>query len=195
MKKLLSIMTIIILVFVFSACNNTNTKTTNDNNHSKTATSNEDTNISTEYKIFSSYSDAARNFNELKDTSSFVVRGYVLSANQKSKFAQEATIKVTGTYKGKTSTEITLYQNLGDNLVEKDNEYILFLNEQEPENPNSQIYYPVGGGIGVLKIDESAKEIFTSDDRIIDSDMKAWVNNNLTSTRSSDEYKILVNPD
>lgn len=194
MKKLFSILAIVIFVFAFSACDNTNTKTTTGNKNSEITVSNNEKSSSNEYKVFTSYSDSAANFKELEDTASFVVRGYVLSTNQKSKFAQEAVIKVIDTYKGETGTEFTLYQNLGDNNVKESNEYILFLNPQEPENLNSQIYYPVGGGIGALKIDESAKEIFASDDRIIDSDLSSWINDNLASA-SNNEYKVLVNPD
>lgn len=194
MKKLFSILAIVIFVFAFSACDNTNTKTTTGNKNSEITVSNNEKSSSNESKVFTSYSDSAANFKELEDTASFAVRGYVLSTNQKSKFAQEAVIKVIDTYKGETGAEFTLYQNLGDNNVEKGNEYILFLNPQEPENLNSQIYYPVGGGIGALKIDESAKEIFTSDDRIIDSDLSSWINDNLASA-SNNEYIVLVNPD
>lgn len=195
MKKTLLIFILVVYLFVFSACGNSNTNPTNSSNNSEITIINDDKNNSNQTNVFASYSDSASNFIELESTASYIIRGYVLSTKQKSEVAQEAIIKVTDTYKGKTSTEITMYQMLNDNNVKTGNEYILFLNPQEPDKPDSQIYYPVGGGIGALKIDESAKEILTADSRIIDSDLKAWINNNLTSTRSSDEYKILVNPD
>lgn len=195
MKKTLLIFILVVYLFVFSACGNSNTNPTNSSNNSEITIINDDKNNSNQTNVFASYSDSASNFIELESTASYIIRGYVLSTKQKSEVAQEAIIKVTDTYKGKTSTEITMYQMLNDNNVKTGNEYILFLNPQEPDKPDSQIYYPVGGGIGALKIDESAKEILTADSRIIDSDMESWVNNNLASTRSSDEYKILVNPD
>lgn len=98
------------------------------------------------------------------------------------------------TYKGKTAEKITLYQNSGDNTVQKGSEYILFLNLQEPEKPDLQIYYPVGGGIGALKIDSSVKTILTANDRIIDSDLRLWINENVSSEQSGGEYSISVKP-
>lgn len=184
-KRIFSVLTAAVIAFVFSACGNGSVEFKDKTDDTK----NQSTDI-----FFSSYSDAVSSFAELENTALFVVRGYVLNATQKSKYAQEAVIRVEDTYKGKTAEEITLYQNSGDNTVQKGSEYILFLNLQEPENPDSQIYYPVGGGIGALKIDSSVKTILTANDRIIDSDLRLWVNENISSRRSGGEYSISVKP-
>lgn len=131
--------------------------------------------------VSATYGDSAVNFQQLEGTAGYIVRATVISTNMKSPFAQEAVLDVNEVYKGTVSDSITLYQIATDNPVEAGKEYILFLNPQWPENLDSQVYYPVGGGIGSLEIEISTKNIYVDGERIIGDELNVWVEDNLAS--------------
>lgn len=183
MKKVIILLSVAIILS-FSACGfktATSSANTQDRNHQ----------VNNHSEVSASYCDSVQNFEQLENIANYIVRVYVVSTNMKSEFAQEATLKVLNTYKGVTTEEITLYQLASDNVVQQGNEYILFLNPQEPDETNSQIYYPVGGGIGVLRIDETTKEIFVCDNRLLDPELNTWISSNFSVTRAVN-YTILV---
>lgn len=151
--------------------------------------SSEGTNVS------ATYNDAASNFLQLEESAGYIVRASVVSTNMKSSVAQEAVLAVNVTYKGSVSDSITLYQIATDNPVEVGKEYILFLNPQWPENLDSQVYYPVGGGIGSLEIEPSTMHIYVDGERIMGDDLHTWVEENLalqTSRSAQNAYQISV---
>lgn len=145
--------------------------------------------------IEATYSDAVENFVQLENNAEYIVCATVVSTNMKSKIAQEAELSVNEVYKGTVSDTITLYQIATDNLVESGKQYILFMNPQWPDNLEREVYYPVGGGIGVLEVEASTMNIYVDEERIISSDLAAWVEENLVSSanRSNQpQYEISV---
>lgn len=145
--------------------------------------------------VEATYSDAIENFVQLESNAEYIVCATVVSTNIKSPMAQEAELSVDEVYKGTVADNITLYQIATDNPVESGKQYILFMNPQWPDNLECEVYYPAGGGIGVLEVEASTMNIYVDQERIISNDLAVWVENNLVSStnRSSQpQYEISV---
>ncbi len=91
--------------------------------------------------VSATYMDSVMNFKDLEKKSGYIVRGTVLSTEMVSPFAQKSEIKIEAVYKGSVPDIAYLYQLAGDNNVQKGSEYILFLNPQNSDEPNSGEYY------------------------------------------------------
>lgn len=135
------------------------------------------------------YSDYAESFSELEDTSALVVKGLVISADQNS-VAQQAEIEVFKIFKGEASRDIAVNQIISDNPVEVGKEYIFFLAPQYPETMNSNVYYPVGGGQGVLEVNEAELILVANSSHIIDDALDRWLSEHVDLETNSEFYSL-----
>ena len=130
------------------------------------------------------YSDYAFGFSELEELSLLIVRGRVMSVRPASErnLAQEAEVDISETYKGAEFPKIRLYQ-LCDNAVREGGEYILFLGAQYPDDPDSDVFYTVGGCQGSIELvgagGESNLRLKLNSAAIYDEDLLNWLNANL----------------
>ncbi len=127
------------------------------------------------------YTDYAFCFSELDEMSLLIARGRVLSAGPASgkKLAQKAEIELSEIYKGSAPKRITVYQ-LYDCEVKEGGEYILFLGSQFPDEPDSNVFFTVGGGQGCIEIigsDLEGQLTFRLNSKAIyDEDLMNWLN-------------------
>ena len=145
-----------------------------------------------EYIVDASYGDSAESFDELEKEAKYIVTATVISV-EKTKVSQKAVLKVSNVLKGKDKEEIELYQILGDDNVLLNKEYILFLNEQTPEDTNTDDFYPVAGGRGIMCVESKTSTIEIDSQKLNSDSLTAWLNDNLKDkSRNAKEYTVVV---
>ena len=132
---------------------------------------------SKDIQVFANYTDSSGTFSELMEEANYIVKATVTSTYKKSVVTQTSTLTVTEVYKGDMPEEITLYQMAGDNNVINGNEYILFINKQNVDDVNSNVFYSCGGGQGVMRIDAEDKKIIVNSEILLGEDISVWLEN------------------
>ena len=111
--------------------------------------------------LSASYSDGSETISEMMDKAHQIISGSVLEQKQFSDFSVLSTVKVNDTIRGKKFEEIEIYQlgQIGDEeLLSKDNEYILFLGLQGKEDENK--FYIIGGTQGIFLKDDNSIQAY-----------------------------------
>ncbi|ANE45870.1 hypothetical protein SY83_05625 [Paenibacillus swuensis] len=121
-----------------------------------------------EGKIDATYGDGVNNLQELKEKAQFIVRGKVIQQENNNAMTVTNLIKVTKAYKNEVLKEIKVLQVGqigGEEVLEKDSEYILFLNPQEGRVNE---YYVVGANVqGQFKHDQNGNSLDNHDLKLL----------------------------
>lgn len=119
------------------------------------------------------YRYSVRSFSDLCSHTAYIVRATVTAVDHK--VGQQATLKVSKVYLG--SVHETIYMNTvpDDKNISTGYEYLLFLGERPAELGDSDVYSPVGAGIGVIRLDESTKSIYLYRKFIDCIEFRAWL--------------------
>lgn len=131
--------------------------------------------------VFATYSDVAENFSQLSANADHIVRATVNSAYNKSSVTQTSTLTINEVYKGNVPDNIVLYQIANDNTVVEQEEYILFLNKQSKSTTEDNVFYPVGGGQGVMRVDHEDKAVYANSEKLLGEELDVWLGQTLNT--------------
>ncbi len=142
-------------------------------------------------KVFAHYSslDNYDSLTDLRKAANLIIRGKVIDEKEVNDMVVASTVEVQSTQLGTQHEQVIIYQmgQLDDdsNILEMDQEYILFLNKQHNDEPNS--YYIIGGGTqGKFKKEK---------DKLVNDDlkMKKALNKEFIGTKQFDDFSNWLN--
>lgn len=126
----------------------------------------------------------ADTFSELLGQSQCVVIATVERTYQKSDVNWTSVLKTQKVLAGETAETFELWQLKGANNLQADKTYLLLLREQETSNPELEVFYSPGNSQGVFLLDEAQCVLTAYSKKLVDADLKAWVQSNLGSAYS-----------
>lgn len=123
-------------------------------------------------QTMASYSDGPTDFADLVEGSDCIVIATVEETWQISMLNHSSRLSVTKVIKGDVDASITMWQVAGDNNVNVGDKCILFLRTQ---NEAKQIYAPKGGGVGVMKYNDSPSDARIGYPIIDEKEFREWI--------------------
>ena len=120
------------------------------------------------------YIEGADSFSELLEKADFIVQGTVTGIEQIISVSQKATVQVSRVYSGEVPDTIYVLQMADANPMKEGGEYLLFMKLQNSAN-RDDMFYPFGGGLGVVKVMEGSRQLMVANRIIDDEDLRSWV--------------------